>query len=111
MAWPVRSQVIAAINQAVSVANTRYWSAAVPSGQVWLVKDVALYNNSNGNRTAYFVVMRAGVEYVVGAQTIGAQLVINTRQMSLVLGPGDQYGVFWTAGTNPFTFHVSGAKL
>jgi hypothetical protein len=111
MAWPTRSQVLAAIKQATIVANTRYWSANVPSGEIWLVKDVALYNDVSTTRQFFLVVERGGVEYIVGTTAITSFGVLNTRQMSLVLGPGDRYGVFCTAGTAGFTWHVSGAKL
>ena len=111
MAWPVRSQVIAAIKQTSITANTRYWSANVGSGEVWLIKDVAVYNDLSTARVFYLVVERSSVEYIVGQSSIAGFAVLNTRQMSVVMTAGDRYGIFCTSGTAGFTFHASGAKL
>jgi len=111
MAWPTRSQVLAALRQTSIVATTRYWSANVPSGEVWLIKDVAVFNDHSATRTCYLVVERGGVEFITGTTAIAAFGVLNTRQMSVVMTHGDRYGIFWTTGTQGFTLHVSGAKL
>lgn len=111
MAWPVRSQVLWALSRTTTVANTRYSSGVVPPGEIWLIKDVSLFNNHSASRVAFLTILHGGVEYFSGSTTLAAFGVLHDAGLSTVLAPGDQYQVYWTAGTTGFTIYVSGAKL
>lgn len=94
------------------MANTRYFSPAVPSGKKWLVKHVTGYVNDNAVRNYYFWHQIGGVDYpVLGLAGVPAFGVAGFAGLTLVCEAGDKFGYSLSANSTDGRITINGALL
>lgn len=111
MSWPVRSRLLYQTRLAAPGVNVVRYSAAVPAGKTWLIKDIAFWYGGAGSQGAYLYSEAGGVLYTVFSAigfTAGSVPIHSGR--SIVLPAGHRIG--WSVNLNGDTaLTVSGAEL
>lgn len=110
MPWPVRTRLLLAEIRATPGANTPHYSATVPTGKTWLVKDWRLYNAGAGTITTALLVSDGTNVYVLSVQSQASGASNGQVGTSIALPAGYKVGYQSSANTAIHAY-ISGAQL
>ena len=92
--------------------NTRYYGAAVPSGHVYLLKQMSFYHETAGSRDIYVWLKSGGLEYPIFRAAAMPQYNMQMPAgLSFAIPAGAQVGISSPLAVTAASVTIHGADL